>query len=65
MKQTYIKPSTNLHVIKASQLICNSIRGVSGLDGVSTSNSEFGGGASDSRSDNSWNIWGSDDDYDD
>jgi len=65
MKQAYIKPSTTLHAIKATQLICNSISGVSGLDGVSTSSSEFGGGASDSRSDNSWDIWGSADDYDD
>lgn len=64
MKKTYIKPSTTLHAIKATQLICNSIRGVSGLDGVSTSNDNFVGGTSDSRSDNSWDIWG-DGDYDD
>ena len=58
MKKTYIEPTLLVHKVVACQMICNSINGVTGLDGVTISEENFTGGASDAReatfSDDEW-----------
>ena len=57
-KKEYIQPSMHVVAIKAMGMIASSIVG------RSISNTEATGDAL-GRQDNSWNIWGSDDDIDD
>ena len=58
MKKTYIEPTLLVHKVVACQMICNSINGVTGLDGVTIGEGNFTGGASDAReasfSDDEW-----------
>ena len=55
MKKEYMKPTTTLVDVKSQAMIC-----VSGLDGVTQSTEEFGGGTSDSRG---GSIWDDDDEW--
>ena len=49
MKKTYIEPTLLVHKIKPCQMICNSVRGVTGLGSVKKGTGDFAGGASDAR----------------
>jgi hypothetical protein len=49
MKKTYIKPSIELNSIALENMLQNSVNGVTGLDGVTMGNSDFGGGAADGK----------------
>jgi hypothetical protein len=49
MKKTYIKPSIELNSIALENMLQYSAKSVTGLDGVSVSNSDFGGGAADGK----------------
>ena len=49
MKKTYIKPSVEVVCLELENMIANSVTGVSGLDGLSVSNEDFGGGAADAK----------------
>ena len=49
MKKTYIEPTLLVHKIKPCQMICNSVRNITGLTGVSKGAGDFTGGASDAR----------------
>ncbi len=53
MKQ-YIKPTTSVEKIMLAKMIANSISEISGVDGVTKSDSEYGGGASDTKSRDVW-----------
>ena len=58
MKKTYMNPTIKVVKIQPAQLICNSIKGVTGLDGVQRGSGDFVGGAADARgagfSDDDW-----------
>jgi hypothetical protein len=49
----YIKPNLEVMNVKVQPLMGNSVTTASGLDDVTISSSDFGGGAADSRC-NSW-----------
>ena len=59
-KNQYIAPAIEIStIVMESHLMDNSLTSVSGLDGVSNSNSDFTGGAADVK--HSYNVW--DDDW--
>ena len=49
MKKTYIKPTLEVAYLKVERMLNNSANSVSGLDGVTMSKDEFGGGAADGK----------------
>ncbi len=49
MKKTYKNPTLKVVNVKPAQFIAGSIRSVSGLNGVTKSDSEFSGGDADAR----------------
>lgn len=55
----YIEPKLVIVKLRTQRLLQNSIRSVSGLDGVGKGDGDFGGGKSDSRSNSFWD----DDEY--
>ena len=63
MKKTvYIAPAIEVTMVELSTLIANSpLSTVSGLDGVTKGQGEFQGGASDVKSNDTYNVW--DDDW--
>ena len=53
--KAYIKPNTEMTLVEVQSLMQNSIKTVTGLDGVEKSEDDFGGGTVDSRRRN--NVW--------
>lgn len=62
MKKTYIEPTLLVHKVEACQMICNSVNGVKGLDGVTIGEGNFTGGASEARS-SRFSRWEEDEDF--
>ena len=58
MKKTYINPEMVIVPLMAKQMIAYSLNSVTGLDGVSTSDDDFAGGAADVKGlEFNTNIW--------
>ncbi len=53
MKQ-YVTPSTEVVTAHVQPLLGNSIKNVSGIDGITVSDDDFVGGSADSRSGSIW-----------
>ena len=49
MKKTYINPTIEVMKLNTTPLMTNSVTSVDGLEGVTTSETEFEGGTADSR----------------
>jgi hypothetical protein len=49
MKKTYINPTIEVMKLNTTPLLTNSVTSVDGLDGVTTSETEFTGGEANSR----------------
>ena len=60
-KKAYISPAINIVEVMVCQLLANSLNSTKNLDGVSISSEKFGGGAVDTKSSGSWNVWNDDD----
>lgn len=57
-KNRYIAPSTEVtKLLLQNHLLLNSVNSVEGLDGVTVSKNDFGGGDADVKSGSSYNVW--------
>lgn len=63
MKKTYISPVAQVTYLTSHAIMSGSIKGVSGASdlGVGGNSSDASVTSGNSRSDNSWDIWGSGD----
>lgn len=52
--KAYIKPNTEMTLVEVQSLMQNSIKTVTGLDGVDKGEGDFQGGVVDSRRHNVW-----------
>ena len=57
MKKTYINPAMVVVPFIATQVIANSLNGLTGLDDVSMGEGDFTGGASDVKGFDNKSIW--------